>query len=123
VTAIHIEGERAELVAIEGEQLSAITFVQNYLQLHFDGPLLTLVKMPSVIKGEDRFDVTSAGYRDALCSLITKKVSCAYVVTHDRVQIDFSDRASIVLSLQPENYVAAHIALFHSGNGGEWAAW
>ena len=38
---IEERGDRVELLAIEGEQLSAVTFVQDYVQLHFDGPTIT----------------------------------------------------------------------------------
>lgn len=34
-------------------ELSAITFIRGYLQLHFDGPYLNLYTLPIVIDSED----------------------------------------------------------------------
>jgi L-fucose isomerase-like protein len=121
MTAVHEGGNRVDLVAIEGEQLSAVTFVQDYLQLHFDGPRLTLITLPFVMKGETRFDPGSAGYRDALCSFIAQKVLRAYAIPADRLQIEFSDQTSIITSLKPESYRAAHAVFFDNGPDESWA--
>ena len=39
-----------ELVAIEGEQLSALTFVQDCVELHFDGPRITAITWPLAVR-------------------------------------------------------------------------
>ena len=52
---------------LRGEQLSAVTFVQDYLQLWFDGPGINVTNPLTVHAG--RLSVTSwqPGFRDALC--------------------------------------------------------
>ncbi len=58
-----------------GEQLSSVTFVQDYLQLDFDGVQLTYNVWPSVLLAEAQSVFGATGYRDALCSLIAHVVS------------------------------------------------
>jgi len=77
--ALEQRGDLVELVAIEGEQLSAVTFVQDYVQLHFDGPTLTTITRPTVVAGDASFDYGAAGYRDRLCALIGHVVKQASV--------------------------------------------
>jgi hypothetical protein len=43
--------EEQSLQVIVGAQLSAVTFVQDYVQLHFDGPRLTAFSHPVVRLG------------------------------------------------------------------------
>jgi hypothetical protein len=115
--------DHVELLAIEGEQLSAVTFVQDYLQLHFDGPTLTAVTRPIVITGDASFEFEGPGYRDQLCALIGQVVSRAYVRPADRLQIDFRDRASLIVSLKSEAYRAGEAIIFSDGKNEQWASW
>ena len=38
-----------DISAIEGQELSAVEFVSDYVRLRFDGPLLTLYAWPHVL--------------------------------------------------------------------------
>lgn len=58
-----------------GEQLSSVIFVQDYLQLDFDGKRLTLNVWPTVVRSEERISFGDAGYRDTLCGLIATTVT------------------------------------------------
>ena len=74
---VNMQGEQTEeksLQVIVGEQLSAVTFVQDYVQLHFDGPRLTVFSHAVVISGDKTFHWGKPGFRDALCNSIAKKV-------------------------------------------------
>jgi hypothetical protein len=121
--AIEDRGDRAELVAVEGEKLSAVTFVQDYVQLHFDGPRLTLIAWPVVRVGDASHAVDDPGYRDQLCRLIGRVVVRAYVRPGDRLQIDFVEGLSLMASLDAQEYRAAHVVIFDDGQSKQWAAW
>jgi hypothetical protein len=120
---IEQRGDHVELLAIEGEQLSAVTFVQDYVQLHFDGPTITAVTRPVVVAGDSSLDFGAPGYRDGLCGLIGRIVGRAYVRPADRLQIDFADRASLIVSLKPEAYRAGEAVIFTDGRTEQWASW
>jgi hypothetical protein len=116
-------GDRIELLAIEGEQLGAVTFVQDYLQLDFDGPRLTLTIWPRVVQNGMTRRFEEAGYRDALCGLIGKIVREAYLVEGDRLQIEFLNGAALVVPLGPGDYQTAYGVVFEDNKSTRWGAW
>jgi hypothetical protein len=122
-TVIEQRDDHVELVAIEGQQLSAVTFVQDYVQLHFDGPMITAITRPIVVAGDASFAFDEPGYRDQLCGLIARSVARAYVRAGDCLLIDFKGRASIIVSLKPDAYRAAEAVIFGDGKSEQWAVW
>ncbi|MEP7354352.1 MAG: hypothetical protein ABI824_14085 [Acidobacteriota bacterium] len=88
---------------IVGECLSSVTFVQDYIQFHFDGPCLTTLTLPSFYKADSLVLWGDAGYRDSLCSAIGIKVT-AVRVTDDALSIEFSNSSIIAVSLKDEDY-------------------
>ena len=98
---------------IVGEQLSAVTFVQDYLQLQFDGPTLNALTVVAVAtptgsarSGDDQF-------RNLLCSCITKKVLGVEITEHEALQIRLADGFSVSVSLRDEDYRCAEAVSFH----------
>ena len=53
-----------------GEQLSAVSFVMDYLQLQFDPYLLIVLTPLAVHTGERSYRLGDSAYRDALCERI-----------------------------------------------------
>ena len=111
--------EEKSLQVIIGEQLSAVTFVQDYIQLHFDGPRLTVFSHPVVILGDQTFHWGKPGFRDALCSSIAKQVTDARVAYGDSISIKFADGSMIRISLKDEDYLGGEAVNFDTG-GNEW---
>ena len=98
-----------------GEELSAVVFVRDYVQLQFDGPGLTLINDPTVITNATKYQPALPGYRDALCERIGKSVSNAQVAEGDELRIDFNDGSTILISLRPGDYIGAEAAIFNHG--------
>jgi len=121
--AIERKGDHLELVALEGQQLSAVTFVQDYVQLHFDGPMITAITRPIVVAGDGSRAFGAPGYRDQLCGLISESVTIAYVRVGECLQIDFRNSMSLVVSLKSDAYRAAEAVIFSDGKGDKWAVW
>ena len=67
--------EASLLAELVGRELSSIEFVRDYLQFRFDGPTLTVLTTPTVLRGESSFTEGSSGYRDELVKMIGKEVS------------------------------------------------
>jgi hypothetical protein len=67
----------AELEELAGSELSAICFVRDYVELHFDGPVLRIFSSPIVVEGDTRYEFPQDGSRDALCRLIGRVVESA----------------------------------------------
>lgn len=122
--ALEDRGDHVELVAIEGAQLSAVTFVRDYVQLHFDGPMLTALTWPTVIVGNTVWSFSSSGYRDALCAQIAKSVRRGIVVPSDRLQLTFEDESQLVVSLRPEDRAGAEAVVFNAAPPNKsWEVW
>lgn len=120
---IRREGDRQHLAVITDSELSAVTFVRDYIQLHFDGPTINAYTLPTVVVGGSVFSHADPGYRDALCARIGAKVRAAFADPGQRLQIDFSDGASLSISLRPEDHVVEEAAVYNDAQTKEWASW
>jgi len=100
------------LKVLEGSQLSAVVFVQDYVQLQFDGPSLTAITRPRVHVMNQCFEWGNQGYRDALCGQIGKRVRQGLTIPEQEIKIEFEDESSISISLKSEDYRAAEAAVF-----------
>jgi hypothetical protein len=94
-----------ELEAIIGQELAAVEFVQDYVQLRFDGPLVTFYEWPEVFREEGSYAFGEPEYRDWLCALIGESVSAATVEEGEAVEIAFESGVSVRCSLRVEDLV------------------
>jgi hypothetical protein len=62
------------LSRLVGCNLATVVFLRWYLQLTFDGPILTCEVWPTVDLGDGEIHYGKPGYRDALCSLLGETV-------------------------------------------------
>lgn len=100
------------LSALVGTQLSSVEFVQDYVQLRFDGPCLTAITLPRVHHLNEFFEWGMREYRNVLCDRIGKLVRRAFTIEGEEIKIEFEDGSSILISLRPEDYQAAEAAVF-----------
>ncbi|HMF53203.1 MAG TPA: hypothetical protein VK593_02560 [Edaphobacter sp.] len=92
-----------DISGVVGEELIAVEFVQDFLQLRFDGPLLTLYSWPHVLLSEFSIAFGEPEYRNALCSLIGEKVDEATLEEGDSLTLRFENETVIALSLREED--------------------
>jgi hypothetical protein len=93
-----------DISEIIGEELVAVEFVQDYLQLRFDTPLLTLFAWPHVLLSEFSVAYGEPEYRNALCSLIGEKVDEATLEEGDSLTLKFENDTVLALSLREEDF-------------------
>lgn len=110
--------EEKSLQMLIGEQLSAVTFVQDYLQLHFDGPRLTVFSHPVIRCGEQTFYGGKSGFRDALCNNIANKVTEVRVAYGESISIRFADGSTINIPLQDASCLEGESVNFDAGGAG-----
>lgn len=108
------------LGTLVGETLSSIEFVMDYLQFHFHTGTLSAYNFPEFRKGSSVLRDTDPGYRDALCSLIRKKVERAVVRESEGIELAFEDGSSIEVSLRPKDQRFHEAAEFSSRTGQFW---
>ena len=80
-----------DISAIEGEELKAVEFVEDFLQLRFGDPLLTLYAWPHVLLPDFSVAFGEPEYRNALCAQIGEQVEKAALEEADALTIEFAN--------------------------------
>jgi len=106
--------------SILGEQLSSVVFVQNYLQLDFDGNRLTSYSWPKVKIKNTVYVIGREYYRDALCEIITHLVSDVILIDDEALHIYFDNSFELSWKLlrDNENYDLPEFIYFTDCDGG-----
>ena len=92
-----------DVSALEGQELSAVEFVADYLRLRFDGPMLTLYAWPHVLLADFSVAFGEPEYRNALCAQIGEMVATATLEELDALTIEFESGTVLALSLREED--------------------
>jgi hypothetical protein len=100
------------LESLIGEQLSAVTFVMDYVQLHFDGAVLTAFTGPTVDSDGRRVQFPGTGSRDALCSLIGSMVIAVDDLPKDRIELRMSQDKLLTIPIDDASYRGPEAAHF-----------
>ena len=108
-----------DLNALDGEELTAVEFVETFLQLRFGGSLLRLYVWPDVAD-PDGISVGHGqpGYRDALCSVIGENVSTAALDHGRSLTLEFENGVVIAVSLREEDLETPEAGSFTDPEGG-----
>jgi hypothetical protein len=91
-----------DISAIEGQELTAVEFVGDYLRLRFDGPMLTLYAWPHVLLADFSIAFGEPEYRNALCAQIGEMVAKAALEELEALTVEFESGTVIALSLREE---------------------
>ena len=92
-----------DMSAIVGDELKAVEFVEDFLQLRFEAPLLRLYDWPHVLLPEFSVAYGEPEYRNALCAQIGEKVVQASLEEGDALTIEFENGTVFGLSLREED--------------------
>ena len=92
-----------DVSALEGQELSAVEFVADYLRLRFDGPMLTLYAWPHVLLADFSVAFGEPEYRNALCAQIGEMVATAKLEELDALTVEFESGTVLALSLREED--------------------
>lgn len=98
----------SELSVLVGMELSAVSFVRDYVELHFDGPVLRALSNPIVEIHGVSVQFPNQDSRDMLCLLIGREVA-AVRETWDSLEVAFgADAVRIPLDVESPSAEAAH---------------
>jgi hypothetical protein len=92
-----------DISAIEGAELKAVEFVEDYLQLRFGEPLLKLYDWPHVLLPDFSVAFGEPEYRNALCAQIGEQVTTASLEEDDALTIELGNGVVFGLSLREED--------------------
>ena len=111
-----------DISALEGQELTAVEFVSDYVRLRFDGPMLTLYAWPSVLLADFTVSYGEPEYRNALCAQIGEIVGKAALEELDSLTVEFESGTVLALSLREEDLDGPEAGSYSadgSGNGEE----
>jgi hypothetical protein len=91
-----------DISTIEGQELTAVEFVGDYLRLRFDGPMLTLYAWPHILLADFSIAFGEPEYRNALCAQIGERVAKAALEELEALTVEFESGTVIALSLREE---------------------
>ncbi len=110
------------LSPLVGEQLSSITFVMDYLQIHFNQHRFNAYAWPVVWANNQRYAYGEAGYRDAICSLIAKSVTRFEEYLDAGLVFEFGDSYSLEIPISDPTGKMVEVAEYHRPDG-VWTVW
>ena len=109
----------SKLSLLKKYKLVSIVFIQDYLQLVFEGTrtnaTISGYVWPLVKTESDTFSMGMAGYRDSLCELIGKRITNA-INNDDDFLLMFSDGSEIRFSLRDEDQTGPEAINLHVGD-------
>lgn len=108
-----------DISAIEGQELTAVEFVSDYLRLRFDGPMLTLYAWPHILLEDFSIAFGQPEYRNALCAQIGEVVAKAELKELDSLTIEFESGTVVALSLREEDLDGPEAGSFSASGSGE----
>ncbi len=91
-----------DISAIEGQELTAVEFVGDYLRLRFDGPMLTLYAWPHILLADFSIAYGEPEYRNAVCAQIGEMVAKAALEELEALTVEFESGTVMALSLREE---------------------
>lgn len=105
------------------EQLSSVEFVQDYLQLHFDGRTITSYIWPKIDTRNGSLIFGDDEYRNVLCEFIGKKVKDIFFRDKEYIVLYFEEiKGSLKIDLDPNNPdIVSEIAVFNDKIDNTWA--
>jgi hypothetical protein len=108
-----------DISAIEGQELSAVEFVSDFVRLRFDGPLVTLFAWPHILLEDFSVAFGQPEYRNALCAQIGETVAKAELKELDSLTIEFESGTVIALSLREEDMDGPEAGSYSKSGSGE----
>ena len=92
-----------DVEALVGEELRSVAFVEDFLELRFGTPLLTLYDWPHVLLTDFSVAFGEPEYRNALCAQIGEMVSTASLEEDNALTIELANGVVFGLSLREED--------------------
>jgi len=109
--------------SIISEPLSAVSFVQDYVEFHFDGKIVRSLTNPLVRVLDKTCKFPEVGSRDCFCSLIGQTVESVIVEDEDRIELIFTLGARLIISLAESERIGPEAAHFVPGDNQPIEVW
>lgn len=118
-----MENQEFVLKNLFQRELCAITFLKEYVQFNFDGPVFNFYEFPMVGAEGNWSSSVDPGYFDRVCKLIGAKLVSVKEVPDTSLNLGFENGISVELSLREEDRSTAEAAMLQAGDGNGWLVW
>lgn len=115
--------KQESIESIVNESLSAVAFVQDYVEFHFDGRILRSLTNASLTSDGETWTFPEQGSRDALCRLIGRSVQRVNVNEGYRIEVAFAGGAILVIPLEASALIGPEAAHFVPGENRPIDVW
>lgn len=103
----------------EGNALSSVEFVQDYIQFRFDGPVLTSYSRPVIHMGSRVIKWAEPGYGDLFLTMVGSRVARTGL-EHEKVILELESGIRISISLKNEDYLGPEALELRFPDNGAW---
>lgn len=112
------------LKILESRELAGITFIRDYFQFLFDGPIFNTYTLPQIMIRDKIINSIDFGYHDYLCKLIGDKVTYASEDEKERkIAIKFESGIYLFVSLRDEDRNCVEAAMLQLEEEKRWNVW
>ena len=112
-----------QLSDLVAEEISAVCFVRDYVEFHFDGPILRCLSNPSVFVHGTKHCFPQPGSRDALCRVIGSTIRAVELAEHQALKVTTTDDCEITIPLDAKNLRGAEAMHFVPQLNGPIQVW
>lgn len=98
--------------SLVGDELNIVAFVMNYVEFHFNGPVLRALTDPIVEHDGVRRRFPEPGSRDALCALIGTEVESVALEEGDHIELRTNRGHTLTIPLDSNSRVGPEAAHF-----------
>lgn len=110
---------------VVNEPLTAVAFVHDYVEFHFDGKVIRAFGGPTVERKGKAIGADEAGWRDALCELIGAEVrDLVFVsVAPQRLRVCFANETDLVVPLVASKRTGPEVLHYVPGDNEPIEVW
>jgi hypothetical protein len=107
-----------------GEPVSEVSFVMDYVELHFNGSYLRILENPTIrLRDQSAITFPAPGSRDGLCTLIDATLEAIAADDDGELRASFSNGASVSAALGHTGRRSSEVLHFRNQATGEIQYW
>jgi hypothetical protein len=106
-----------------GEELNTVAFVMDYVEFHFNGPILRAIANPTLTQGKKSWSFPQPGSRDALCELIGSRVTRVELNEGSRIVLETDSGYELEIPLDEASQRAGESAHFLPNGASSMMVW
>jgi hypothetical protein len=101
-------------------ELASVEFVRDYIQLRFDGPVLTKKNDPVLRVSGQKITRETQEFANFLIGCIGNKVIATRFIESEIAEIVFDSNIILFVSLRPQDYITVNALIFDGKEKGHW---